>query len=74
MFSYKTKHAKVSFQKVIKYSYRQKPSSNARRMTMKNMKILVYKKQQISTDTQKDDFKEALVNLQYHVENQEIEF
>jgi Plavaka transposase len=77
MFNYKTKHAKVSFQKVLKYSYREMTSSNSSCSTHDDNDE--YENSSLNKPTNingysKDDFKEALVNLQYHVENQENEF
>jgi hypothetical protein len=73
----KTKHAKVSFHKVIKYSYRETTSSNASCSTQddeEDLENFSLRKPSNINGYSKDDFKKALVDLQYHVENQEIEF
>jgi hypothetical protein len=77
MLNNKTKHAKVSFQKVIKYSYRETTSSNASCSTQDDNKEYENFSLQKPTNINgysKDDFRKALVDLQYHSENQEIEF
>jgi hypothetical protein len=57
MFNYKTKQAKVSFQKVIKYSYQETTSSNASCLTQDDNKeyenLSLEKPTQISTVTQR---------------------
>jgi hypothetical protein len=73
----KTKHAKVSFHKVIQYGYRETTSSNASCSTQddeEDFDNLSLQKPSNIIDYSKDDIKKALVDLQYHVENQEIEF
>jgi hypothetical protein len=73
----KTKHAKVSFHKVIKYSYQETASSNASCSTQddeEDVDNLSLRKPANINGYSKDDFKKALVDLQYHVENQEIVF
>jgi hypothetical protein len=70
-----TKHAKVSFRKVIKYSYRETLSSNASIQDDEdNFDNLSLRKPSNINGYSKDDFKKALVDLQYHVDNQEIKF
>jgi hypothetical protein len=77
MLNNETKHAKASFHKVIKYSYQETTSSNASCAMQDDKEEFVNFSLQKPTNSNgysKDDFKKALVDLQHHVENQEIEF
>ena len=70
-----TKLAKVSFNKVIKYSSRETKSSNASFSTQdEDFDNLSLRKPLNINGYSKDDFKNALIDLQYHVENEDIEF
>jgi hypothetical protein len=71
-----TKHAKVSLLKVIKCGYQETTSSSASCATQdveEEFENFGLQKPKNINGYSKDDFKKALVDLQHHVENQEIE-